>query len=138
MRNRLLFFGVPLAMLCAAWASAAEHTKDSLDKVKQQVEEKKAVLVDVREPDEWNKGHVAGAVLVPLGELGKRSKDPAFAAELEKKLPKDKVIYCHCARGQRSLLAADVLTKMGYDVRALKPGYKELIEKGFPADEAKK
>ena len=86
-----------------------EHTKDTLDKVKHQVDDKKAVLLDVREQKEWDAGHVQGAVLVPLGDLAKKSKDPAFLAELEKKLPKNKTVYCHCAKGGRAVLAADAL-----------------------------
>ena len=90
-----------LALIMAISLSASpalaepEHTKDSLDTVKHQVEEKKAVLLDVREQKEWDAGHVQGAVLVPLGDLAKKSKDPAFLAELEKKLPKNKTVYCH-------------------------------------------
>jgi rhodanese-related sulfurtransferase len=125
--------------LCSAVASAEpQHTKDSLDKVKKQVEENKAVLVDVREPSEWDRGHVEGAVLVPLRELAKKSKDAAFAAELEQKLPKDKTIYCHCAKGKRALLAAEVFEKLGYtDVRPLGPGYEQLLGAGFPKAEQK-
>jgi len=131
----------PLSLLLAAFlltvastpCLAQEHTKEPIPKVKQQIDEKKAVLLDVREQEEWDKGHVEGAVLVPLSELGKKSKDASFVKELEKKLPKDQPIYCHCAKGQRAILAGGVLTKLGYDVRPLKPGYKELIDAGFPA-----
>jgi rhodanese-related sulfurtransferase len=120
------------------WAET-EFTKDSLDTVKQRIAEKKAVLVDVREPGEWNRGHVAGAVLVPLGELAKKAKEPEFVERLEKSVPKDKIVYCHCAKGGRAALAADVLQKLGYDVRPLKPGYQDLLGAGFPkANEPKK
>jgi len=40
-------------------------------------------------------------------------------------------VYTHCAVGKRSLTAADILIKAGYDVRALKAGYDDLIEAGF-------
>jgi len=107
---------------------AAEHTKDSLETVKKKLDDKKAVLVDVREENEWDAGHVRGAILLPLSKL-KESIDPK---ELAKTLPKDKVIYCHCASGRRCLSAAEALKKQGYDVRPLKPGFKDLIEAGFP------
>lgn len=115
----------------AATASATEHTKDSLDTVKQQIKDGKATLVDVREQKEWDAGHIEGAVFVPLGELSKHQHDKEFVAELKTKLPKDKVIYCHCAKGRRALSAADIFKDLGYDVRPLKPGYQELIEEGF-------
>lgn len=109
----------------------AEHTKDSLQTVKENVTEKKAVLVDVREKAEWDEGHIAGAVLLPLTELRKGID----AKSLEKKLPKDLIIYTHCVIGKRSLTAADILEKHGYEVRPLKAGYKELLGAGFETEE---
>ena len=88
-----------------------------------------AVIVDVREPDEWADGHVAGARLVPLSAL-ERGIDPARLGQV---LPKDKIIYCHCLMGGRCLAAAAILAPLGYDVRPLKPGYPQLIQAGFPA-----
>ena len=110
-------------------SARAEHTKDSLDTVKQAVAQQKAVLIDVREPEEWQEGHVAGAGLLPLSSLEKGMS----AQEIAKILPKDKVIYCHCLAGGRCQQAAAILKPLGYDVRALKPGYPQLIQAGFPA-----
>ena len=140
MFKRISFLTIAFLALLSPGAAVAEptHTKDSLDKVKHAVDDKQAVLLDVREPKEWDAGHVRGAVLVPVGDLSKKANDPAFLAELEKKLPKDKTVYCHCARGRRALMAAEALQKLGYkDVRPLKPGYKELIDAGFPQAETK-
>ena len=106
---------------------AAEHTKDSLKTVKENVEAKKAVLTDVRDKSEWEKGHIEGAVFLPLSEL-KAGVDPKVLAE---KLAKGKIIYTHCVVGKRSLAAGDILEKLGYDVRPLKAGYEELLEAGF-------
>jgi len=127
-----------LMSLAVGTATGAEHTKDSLDKIKQAIKDKKAVLVDVREQKEWDAGHVEGAVLAPLSELSKAVKKKVLSEKLVKQLPKDKVIYCHCAKGVRSLLAADALKQLGYDVRPLKQGYAELIEDGFPKAKAEK
>ena len=107
-----------------------EHTKDSLDTVKEKIAEKKAILVDVRDLVEWNAGHVQGAVLLPWREL----QDKLTEAQVKEKLPKDKILYTHCAVGYRSLRAAKILKKYGYEVRALKPGYEELIKAGFPSE----
>lgn len=119
-----------LGLILGAMASTAlaDHTKDSLDTVKRAVAEKKAILVDVREPEEWEQGHVAGATLVPLSALEK-GVNPQDLARL---LPKDKIIYCHCLAGGRCMDAAEILKPMGYDVRALKPGYPQLEKAGFP------
>jgi rhodanese-related sulfurtransferase len=113
----------------AGVAVAAEHTKDSLESVQQAVADQKAVLVDVREPEEWNEGHLSGARLLPLSVLEKGAKPDAIA----NLLPKTKIIYVHCLAGGRCLEAADILAPLGYDVRPLKPGYKALVSAGFPA-----
>lgn len=109
-------------------AQSAEITKDSLQTVRSKIAEKKAVLVDVREKSEWDKGHVEGAIFLPLSALQEKV-DPAV---LSKVLPKDKIIYTHCVVGKRSLTAGNILEKLGYEVRPLKPGYKELIDAGLP------
>ena len=106
---------------------AAETTKESLAVVKRNVAEKKAVLVDVREKSEWDKGHVEGAIFLPLSEL----RDDPDSKTLAKRLPEDRILYTHCVVGKRSLTAANILEKFGYEARSLKPGYKELLEAGF-------
>lgn len=112
-------------------ASAAEHTTDSLDKVKQQLVDEKAVLIDVREPSEWEDGHLKDARLLSLSRLRKGVP----TEELTKTLPKGKVVYAHCRSGGRCLEAADKLKALGYEVRPLKPGYQELLKAGFPKAE---
>ena len=126
--SRLLLAAVVTAA-AAGPAVAAGHTSDPLPAVQQAVAAGQAVIVDVREPDEWADGHVAGARLVPLSAL-ERGIDPARLGQV---LPKDKIIYCHCLMGGRCLAAAAILAPLGYDVRPLKPGYPQLIQAGFPA-----
>lgn len=108
--------------------NAQEHTKDTLEQVKKSIADKKAVLIDVREKTEWDKGHLKDAQLVPLSKL----RGDALPKELVNLLPKDKVIYAHCAAGGRCLTAAEILRKAGYDVRPLKNGYASLTTEGFP------
>ena len=120
-------FGL-VAILSAA--RAAEHTKDTPQEVKKAVADGKAVLLDVREKDEWDAGHIKGARLLPLSAL----QDGVKADDLAQTVPKGKVVYCHCAAGRRSLQAADILKNFGYDVRPLKPGYRDLIKAGFESD----
>jgi phage shock protein E len=108
-------------------ARSADLTKDSLPTVQKNITEKKAVLVDVREKSEWDKGHVEGAIFLPLSGL-QTGIDPTALA---KQVPKDKIIYTHCVVGKRSLTAADILERSGYQVRPLKAGYKELVAAGF-------
>ena len=112
-----------------AVALAVEHTQDSLAAVQQAVADQKAVLVDVRETEEWNEGHLSGARSLPLSVLEKGVKPES----LTNLLPKNKIIYVHCLSGGRCLQAADILAPLGYDVRPLKPGYQALVAAGFPA-----
>ena len=125
--SRAILLGLVLGAVSGT--AIAEHTKDSLDVVKQAIGQQKAVFVDVREPDEWQEGHLVGAGLLPLSAL-ERGVPPQ---ELAKILPKDKIIYCYCLAGGRCMEAAGILKPLGYDVRALKPGYPQLVKAGFPA-----
>jgi rhodanese-related sulfurtransferase len=124
--SRVMLLGLVLGAVSGT--AIAEHTKDSLDVVKQAVAEQKAVIIDVREPDEWQQGHLAGAGLLPLSML-ERGVPPE---QLAKILPKDRIIYCYCLAGGRCAEAASMLKPLGYDVRAIKPGYPQLVKAGFP------
>lgn len=119
------------ASLQTPLASAAEHTRDSLETVKKRVDKGDAVLLDVRELSEWKAGHIKDAKFSPLSSL----KTSQGVEEAAKKLPKDKIIYCHCRSGGRCLIATDILKKQGLDIRALKPGYTDLVKAGFPKAE---
>jgi len=110
-------------------AAPPRHTADSLAAVQQAMADGQAVLVDVREVEEWREGHVAGARLLPLSVLEKG----VSPEELAKVLPRDRIIYCHCLVGGRCLEAAAILAPLGYDVRPMKSGYPALVKAGFPA-----
>ena len=116
--------------LSASDSAAADHTKDTLKTVKDRVDSGKAVLLDVRELSEWKAGHIKGAKLAPLSSM----KDSAGLEKAKKSLPTDKIIYCHCKSGGRCLIATEILKKEGFDIRALKPGYKTLVDAGFPSE----
>src|SRR5919106_1408723 len=101
--------------------STIEFTEDSLKLVHENVSKKKAVLVDVRSQEEWNKGHIEGSIFLPVTSLSKGGD----AKEIAKKLPKKKILYTFCVVGMRARTAAFALQKHGYTVRALKPGYED-------------
>jgi rhodanese-related sulfurtransferase len=103
------------------------HTKDSLDKVKNSLKNKKAILLDVREQAEWDDGHLTDAQLVPLSKL----KAGIPTGDLAQLLPKDRTIYVHCGSGRRVLEAAEILHKAGYHIEPLKTGYADLLKAGF-------
>ena len=75
-----------------------------------------AVLVDVREADEWAAGHAPGAVHIPLGEL------PSRLGELPET---DDVVAVVCRSGGRSARAVQWLAHQGYDVVNVEGGMLE-------------
>ena len=107
--------------------SNVEFTKDSLENVKKNVESGKAVLVDVRSQEEWNRGFIEGSVFLPVTSLGKTPDRRTLA----KALPERKVLYTFCVVGMRAKTAGYKLEQAGYQVRVLKPGYEQLLEAGF-------
>ena len=117
-----------LVLQLNAGRPTVEHTKDSLATIQQRVADGEALLVDVRSKEEWDKGHVAGAVLLPVDSLRKHSLD---REKLAQALPKDKPLYLYCMVGMRSKAAAVILKREGYDPRPVKQGYEELIAAGF-------
>ncbi|MGL5821109.1 MAG: rhodanese-like domain-containing protein [Sarcina sp.] len=64
------------------------------------------LLIDVREVGEYNMGHIEGAELIPLGEV-----EDAF---MDMDIDKDKVIYVYCRSGQRSAVAQEIISSLGY------------------------
>jgi rhodanese-related sulfurtransferase len=104
-----------------------EFTEDTLEVVRENVSKEDAVLVDVRSLEEWNEGHIEDSLFLPVTSIRKRK----YPAEMTEDLPKDKILYTFCVVGMRAKKAAAPLRELGYDVRALKPGFKELLKAGF-------
>ena len=73
---------------------------------------RRPLVIDVRQPEEYRTGHIAGSKLIPLGELGKRVNE----------LPKDREIVCVCASGNRSRSATKFLIGSGYNAFDMQGG----------------
>jgi phage shock protein E len=126
------FFGIAV-VLNGAQVEADDHTTDTLATVSKNVADQKAVLVDVREKIEWNDGHIAGAISLPISGIERKKVEPTLLAPL----PKDRILYTYCIVGMRAKKAAGILEKLGYEVRALKPGYDDLLKAGFTGEKGK-
>ena len=85
-----------------------------------------AVIVDVRDKDEWDEGHIPGAMHMSRGTI---------ELDIEEKVPDpNAMIICHCGGGGRSALATESLQKMGYkNVRSMAGGFKAWKAAGLPA-----
>ena len=79
-------------------------------------------LLDVREPDEWQAGHIEGAQHIPLGQLRDRLGE----------VPKDRKILAVCRSGSRSEAAAKGLRTLGYTVENLDGGVTAWSRAGLP------
>jgi NADPH-dependent 2,4-dienoyl-CoA reductase/sulfur reductase-like enzyme/rhodanese-related sulfurtransferase len=77
------------------------------------VGETQALIVDVREPQEYTADHIDGAVNVPLSQLRSRLDE----------LSRDREIWVSCGKGQQSYFAARILSQRGFAVRNLSGGY---------------
>ncbi len=78
-------------------------------------------IVDVRSDDEWDHGHLPGALHIPLGSLGLRVAE----------LPRQRPIVVQCQSGDRSAIAASVLLDLGWrDVFNLRGGLSEWMREG--------
>jgi len=84
-----------------------------------------AVIVDVREKDEWDEEHIPDAIHLSRGTI---------ELDIEEKVPDlNQTIITHCGGGGRSALAAESLQKMGYkNVRSLAGGFKAWKAVGLP------
>ena len=84
-----------------------------------------AMLIDVREKEDWDAARIPGAVHLSRGLL---------ELEIEEIAPSlDASIICHCGGGSRSALAAESLQRMGYkNVKSLAGGFKAWTEAGLP------
>ena len=94
-----------------------------------------SLLLDVREPAEWEKGHIPGALLAPRGLLEWYADPTTPSAKVELTSKRDARIIVACASGGRSMLAAQTLKSMGYtNVVNMAGGFNEWSKQGFPVE----
>lgn len=81
-----------------------------------------ATVIDVRNPDEYEAGHVPGARLIPLPEVSRRVEE----------VPAGQPVYVVCAVGARSRRACELLAAHGRDVTNIAGGTRGWIDAGQP------
>ncbi len=83
------------------------------------------IVLDVRGRSEWEPGHVAGAVLIPLAELPERLAE----------IPRDRPVAVHCQGGGRSAIAASFLQARGFgEVANVSGGFNAWVAAGLPVE----
>jgi rhodanese-related sulfurtransferase len=85
-----------------------------------------AILVDVREPHEWEAGRVAGAQHIQLERLAARTGE----------IPRDKRVIFQCRLGVRSAMATQAFRSEGYDAWSMAGGILAWDEAGLPLEPA--
>ena len=83
---------------------------------------KRTLVIDVRQPEEYRRGHIAGAKLIPLDKLSRRMNE----------LPQNREIVCVCASGNRSNSATRILVKAGFKAVNMKGGMLSWQRANFP------
>jgi sulfur-carrier protein adenylyltransferase/sulfurtransferase len=109
-----------------------QRVKDEIDEVtpaqaRELVVDDGIAVVDVRERDEWDEGHLPGAIHIPRGSLESR---------IEQAVPDHGVqVLLYCAAGNRSAFAARTLRELGYEnVASLTGGFTDWKRNGFPTE----
>lgn len=118
---------IALLAVFLIWRSGSTPQSDSPRSVSaveaSQLVEQGAMLIDVREPNEWQSFHAPNATLIPLGELSSHVSS----------LPKDRPIVVVCHSGNRSRQAQNTLLKAGFtDVINLSGGMVSWQQSGLP------
>ena len=104
-------------------SEAGEAKEVSRDEAQKLIDEG-AQLVDVRAQHEWDAGHIAGAVHLPLAELAGR------ASEIDPERP----VVLYCRGGNRSSMAASALAEAGFDAAKMTEGIVGWAEADLPLE----
>ncbi len=110
-------------LLTEARAHVREVTPLEVERLRESAPE--TLLIDVRESDEWEEGHLPGALFLPRGHLESRAESYLF--------DHDQPIVLYCAGGIRSLFAGETLQAMGYtNVASMAGGIQDWKALGLP------
>jgi molybdopterin/thiamine biosynthesis adenylyltransferase/rhodanese-related sulfurtransferase len=116
----------------ATYRELLEQVKSGIAEVdaaraRELVDSGEPLVLDVREQDEWDEGHLPGAVHIPRGNLESR---------IERAEPDhSRAIVVYCASGNRSAFAAKTLEELGYgDVSSLAGGFTDWKRNGYPVE----
>ena len=105
-------------------ADAKQHIREITPRDAKALRERgeNVLFIDVREQNEWNLGHIPGAVFIPRGTL---------EGAIDQRVPREQRIVLYCAGGNRSALAAESIAKMGYaNVESMSEGFRGWVQAG--------
>ena len=109
-RKRILFALLMMLFViagCGRDASMNTYQQISQEEAKAMMDTQEVIILDVREQDEYDAGHIPGAVLLPVGRITKDTASDVIPA-------KDSVVLVYCRSGNRSKTASQALAELGY------------------------
>ena len=103
----LLTLALPLGCVGCSGGGSASYDQISGAEAKALMDSESGyIIIDARTQEEYDEGHIPGAIMIPEYEIADRA---------EKELPdKDQLILVYCRSGRRSKIAAEELVKLGY------------------------
>ena len=107
--KRIIPFLLALFLLAGCGGNAADSSYQQItqEEAKEMMDTQEVIILDVQEQDEYDGGHIPGAVLLPVGTI-----DETTAAEV---IPeKDSTVLVYCRSGNRSKTASSTLAELGY------------------------
>ena len=107
--KRMIPFLLALFLLagCGGNTSDGSYEQITQEEAKEMMDTQEVIILDVREQDEYDSGHISGAVLLPVGTI-----DEDTATEV---IPeKDSTVLVYCRSGNRSKTASSALAELGY------------------------
>lgn len=114
-KRAIYLIAMTMYTMQASGCNNNDITSVSVPEFEQEIKADSVQLLDVRTPQEYAEGHIAGAINIDV-----QSDD--FQPAATQKLSKDSTILVYCRSGRRSLDAAEILTRLGYRVINLKGG----------------
>ncbi|CCX38303.1 sulfurtransferase [Clostridium sp. CAG:1013] len=103
----LLFVLTMLFAGCSTGGNGGSYQQISQEEAKEMMDTQEVIVLDVREQDEYDSGHIPGAVLLPVGTI---NEETASAVIPEK----DDTVLVYCRSGNRSKTASATLAGLGY------------------------
>ena len=108
--KRMLPLLISLLLLlagCGGNAADSSYQQITQEEAKEMMDTQEVIILDVQKQDEYDGGHIPGAVLLPVGTI-----DETTAAEV---IPeKDSTVLVYCRSGNRSKTASSTLAELGY------------------------
>ena len=127
MKTVILTLFLIVSVLSNVNAQVPQHV-DAV-KFKEQLAKGDAILLDVRTPEEYSRGHIAGSTAINIA-------DPAFVSKINL-LQKDKTILIYCLTGSRSYVAANYMSKNGFKkIVNLQQGIMDWSQRGYALEQS--